>query len=61
MYVALLIRTHSFSAISSGIDGMYPLPSVKNGWLSNTSSHTLDTGASRSTGHEMNDNTKGQR
>lgn len=39
---------------------MYPLSSVKNGGLPNTSSHTLDTGASQSTGNEMNYNTKGQ-
>ncbi|VTN11509.1 Uncharacterised protein [Raoultella terrigena] len=59
MYVALLIRVRNFSAISSGIDGIYPLPS-RDGRLSNTSAHTLDTGASQSTGNEMNDNTKGQ-
>ncbi len=60
MYVALLIRTHSFSAISSGIDGIYPLLSVKNDGLPNTSFLTLDTGASQSPGNEMNGNTKGQ-
>jgi hypothetical protein len=58
--VSLLIRAHSFSAISSGIDGMYLLPSVKNGGLPNTASRTLDMGASQSTGNEMNGNTKGQ-
>jgi hypothetical protein len=42
--VALLIRVRNFSAISSGIDGMYPLPSVKNSRLPNTSYHPLDTG-----------------
>ena len=58
--VALLIRVRNFSAISSGIDGIYPLPSVKNGGLPNTSSHPLDTGASQSTGNEVNGSTKGQ-
>jgi len=58
--VALLIRARNFSAISSGINGIYPLLSVKNGGLPNTSSHTLDTGASQSPGNEVNGNTKGQ-
>lgn len=33
--------------MGSGIEGIYPLPSVKNGGLPSTSSHTLDTGESQ--------------
>ncbi|HAT1612643.1 TPA: hypothetical protein I8Y22_004053 [Raoultella planticola] len=54
-------KVDNSSDISGGIEGIYPLPFVKNGGLPNTSSHTLDRVASQSTGNEVNGNTKGQR
>jgi hypothetical protein len=54
--VALLIRVRNFSAISSGIDGIYPLPSVKK-WR--TAEHLLPSPSS-SAGNEVNGNTKRQ-
>lgn len=52
--VALLIRVRNFSAISSGIDGIYPLLSVKNGGQSNPQDMVV-----RQTVHAM-DHTKEQ-
>lgn len=45
--VALLIEVHGSFAMGSGIEGIYPLSSVKNGGLSNTSSHSPDNVASQ--------------
>lgn len=45
--VALLIGVHGSFATGSGIEGIYPLPFVKNGGLWNTSSHSLDNVASQ--------------
>lgn len=57
--VALLIGVHGAFAMGSGIEGIYPLSSVKNGGLMNTSPRPLDTGASQNPGNKVNGKAKG--
>nr|WP_315301056.1 hypothetical protein [Raoultella terrigena] len=58
--VALLIRVHGDFVMGSGIEGIYPLPSVKNGGLMNTSFHPGYWGESDGTGNKVNGDAKGQ-
>ncbi len=46
--------------MGSGIEGIYPLPSVKNGGLMNTSFHPGYWGESDGTGNKVNGDAKGQ-
>lgn len=57
--VALLIGVHGSFAMGSGIEGIYPMPSVKNGGLMNTSPSPLETGASQNPGNKVNGKAKG--